>query len=191
MAARKRASTDTSPTTEQSQPKETKPQAPSPAEPPIAPPKSGVILKLSLLFMVPYFYLIFHHYKIESELKRSILINAGISLAGYFAAVKLIPVASRYVLRRNLFGYDINKKGTPQGTLKVWAIFFFLVEIVKLICVKFVFLVKFDSSFVIFVLIESDYKERLVLLFYQWFIQKLDFRIFMPFPFSFLFSHPW
>ena len=191
MAARKRASTDTSPTTEQSQPKETKPQAPSPAEPPIAPPKSGVILKLSLLFMVPYFYLIFHHYKIESELKRSILINAGISLAGYFAAVKLIPVASRYVLRRNLFGYDINKKGTPQGTVKVWAIFFFLVEIVKLICVKFVFLVKFDSSFVIFVLIESDYKERLVLLFYQWFIQKLDFRIFMPFPFSFLFSHPW
>lgn len=42
-------------------------------------------------------------------------------------------------------------------------LFFFLVEIVKLVCVKFVFLVELDSSFVIFVLIESDYKERLVL----------------------------
>jgi len=28
-------------------------------------------------------------------------------------------VASKYVLKRNLFGYDINKKGTPQGTVKV------------------------------------------------------------------------
>jgi hypothetical protein len=26
-------------------------------------------------------------------------------------------------LRRNLFGYDINKKGTPQGTVKVWVFF--------------------------------------------------------------------
>lgn len=31
----------------------------------------------------------------------------------------MIPVASKYVLRRNLFGYDINKKGTPQGSVKV------------------------------------------------------------------------
>lgn len=31
----------------------------------------------------------------------------------------MIPVASRYVSRRNLFGYDINKKGTPQGSIKV------------------------------------------------------------------------
>ncbi|OMO86106.1 Glycosyl transferase, family 4 [Corchorus olitorius] len=31
----------------------------------------------------------------------------------------MIPVASRYVLKRSLFGFDINKKGTPQGTVKV------------------------------------------------------------------------
>ncbi|KAL0359581.1 UNVERIFIED_CONTAM: UDP-N-acetylglucosamine--dolichyl-phosphate N-acetylglucosaminephosphotransferase [Sesamum angustifolium] len=31
----------------------------------------------------------------------------------------MIPVASKYVLRRNLFGYDINKKGTPDGSIKV------------------------------------------------------------------------
>ncbi|KAH7575482.1 hypothetical protein JRO89_XS02G0120400 [Xanthoceras sorbifolium] len=89
-------------------------------DPPIAPPKSGLILKLSLFFSLPYFYLIFYRYKIESELKKSILINAGLSLAGFFVTQKMIPVASRYVLRRNLFGFDINKKGTPQGTVKVY-----------------------------------------------------------------------
>ncbi|KAM1441283.1 hypothetical protein ACFXTO_009412 [Malus domestica] len=120
MVARKRASTDSS---AQTKPDETaarpKPQEPTLAEPPIAPPKSGLILKLVLFFSVPYFYLLFYHYKIEAELRKSILINAGLSLAGFFVTVKMIPVASRYVLRRNLFGYDINKKGTPQGTVKV------------------------------------------------------------------------
>ncbi|KAL6272798.1 hypothetical protein ACE6H2_023490 [Prunus campanulata] len=120
MAARKRASTDSS---AQTKPNETttrpKPQEPPLTDPPIAPPKSGVILKLTLFFAVPYFYLIFYHYKIEHELRKSILINAALSLAGFFVTVKMIPVASRYVLRRNLFGYDINKKGTPQGTVKV------------------------------------------------------------------------
>ncbi|CAB4286560.1 unnamed protein product [Prunus armeniaca] len=120
MAARKRASKDSS---AQTKPNDTttrpKPQEPPLTEPPIAPPKSGVILKLTLFFSVPYFYLIFYHYKIEHELRKSILINAALSLAGFFVTVKMIPVASRYVLRRNLFGYDINKKGTPQGTVKV------------------------------------------------------------------------
>ncbi|XP_016651814.1 PREDICTED: UDP-N-acetylglucosamine--dolichyl-phosphate N-acetylglucosaminephosphotransferase isoform X2 [Prunus mume] len=120
MAARKRASKDSS---AQTKPNDTttrpKPQEPPLTDPPIAPPKSGVILKLTLFFSVPYFYLIFYHYKIEYELRKSILINAALSLAGFFVTVKMIPVASRYVLRRNLFGYDINKKGTPQGTVKV------------------------------------------------------------------------
>ena len=120
MAARKRASADSS--TEPKPPEnntQRKPQEPISNESPIAPPKSGVILKLSLFFLVPYFYLIFHHYKIDKEVKKPILINAALSLAGYFITVRLIPVASRYVLKRNLFGYDINKKGTPQGNVKV------------------------------------------------------------------------
>ncbi|CAN6826357.1 unnamed protein product [Brassica oleracea] len=29
----------------------------------------------------------------------------------------MIPVAARYVLRRNTFGFDINKRGTPQGEM--------------------------------------------------------------------------
>lgn len=123
MAARKRASADAS--TETKPQEKPKSQGPTPAEPPTAPlkSKSSFIVKLSLLLLGPYLYLIFHHYKIDQDLKRSIIINAGLSLAGFFVTVKLIPVASRYVIRRNLFGYDINKKGTPGGTLRVWVFF--------------------------------------------------------------------
>ncbi|KAI5583768.1 hypothetical protein BDE02_06G037800 [Populus trichocarpa] len=103
--------------------KETKPPPPPPRETsndqPIAPPKKGFIFKLSLLLIAPYFYLLLFHYQIQHDLIKPILINAGLSLAGFFLTVKLIPVASKYVLKRNLFGYDINKKGTPQGTVKV------------------------------------------------------------------------
>ncbi|KAJ4706353.1 UDP-N-acetylglucosamine--dolichyl-phosphate N-acetylglucosaminephosphotransferase [Melia azedarach] len=119
MAARKRASVTTTVETTKSEATTTRQPTPTTDDPPIAPPKSGLIFKLCLFFSVPYFYLLFYHYKIESELKRSILINAGLSLVGFFITQKMIPVASRYVLRRNLFGYDINKKGTPQGTIKV------------------------------------------------------------------------
>lgn len=119
MAARKRASADTS--TEPKSQVKPKSQEPTPTEPPTAPLKSkaGFILAFSLLLLAPYLYLIFHHYKIEHDLKKSILINAGLSLAGFFVTLKMIPVASTYVLRRNLFGYDINKKGTYGGTLRV------------------------------------------------------------------------
>ncbi|PON64544.1 Glycosyl transferase [Trema orientale] len=116
MAARKRASAES---TREPKPQEDTQRKPTSDESSIAPPKSGVILKLSLFLLVPYFYLIFRHYKIDKELKKPILINAALSLAGYFITVKLIPVASRRSLRRNLFGKDINKKGTPQGDVQV------------------------------------------------------------------------
>lgn len=129
MAARRRVSADTSanpPQTEDSSKAATKSPETAPPDPPIAPPKSGFILKLSICFLAPYLYLINYYYNIDLEVKRSILINAGLSLAGYFVTVRMIPVASRYVLRRNLFGYDINKKGTPQGSVKVWVFLRFL-----------------------------------------------------------------
>lgn len=85
----------------------------------ILPSKWTKILCLSSLLLLPYAYLLFFHFQIEAQLKRSILINGALSAAGFFVTVKLIPVASRYVLRRNLFGYDINKKGTPQGLIKI------------------------------------------------------------------------
>lgn len=117
MAARKRASAATD-TTPKLGPEKTKPETP-PTEPPIRPAKFSTIFKFSLIFSIPYFYLIFSHYKIDYGLKKSILISALVSMLGFFITVKMIPVASKYVLRRNLFGYDINKKGTPDGLIKV------------------------------------------------------------------------
>ncbi|KAL6557441.1 hypothetical protein OROMI_017791 [Orobanche minor] len=87
-------------------------------DPPIAPPKWGFLCKLSL-FSIPYFYLIFFHFSIDSELRRSTIINAGLSLAGFFVTVRMIPVVSRRVLKRGISGHDINKKGTPHGNVKV------------------------------------------------------------------------
>ncbi|KAL6565231.1 hypothetical protein OROGR_002182 [Orobanche gracilis] len=88
------------------------------SDPPIAPPKWGFLFKLSLFF-IPYLYLIFFHFSIDSELRRSIIINAVLSLAGFFVTVRMIPVVSRYVLKAGISGYDINKKGTPHGNVKV------------------------------------------------------------------------
>ncbi|KAL8456980.1 hypothetical protein ACS0TY_034998 [Phlomoides rotata] len=117
MAARKRASAAPD-TTPKLGPEKPKPETP-PIEPPIRPAKFSTIFKFSLVFSIPYFYLIFSHYKIDYGLKKSILISALVSVLGFFITVKMIPVASKYVLRRNLFGYDINKKGTPDGLIKV------------------------------------------------------------------------
>ncbi|XP_028057202.1 UDP-N-acetylglucosamine--dolichyl-phosphate N-acetylglucosaminephosphotransferase-like [Camellia sinensis] len=119
MAARKRATSEASTSTTAKPPTTTETQ-PKTTEAPIAPSKAGQILKVSVIFfLVPYLYLILYHYNMEAELKRSILINALLSSAGFFLTLIMIPVASKYVLRRNLFGFDINKKGTPQGSVKV------------------------------------------------------------------------
>ncbi|XP_068661852.1 uncharacterized protein [Aristolochia californica] len=88
-------------------------------DPPLAPPKCGLVFVVSTILLTPVSYLLFFHYQIDSELRRSILINTAMSFGGFVAVVKIIPVASRYLLRRNMFGYDINKKGTPQGAVKV------------------------------------------------------------------------
>ncbi|KAJ6852986.1 UDP-N-acetylglucosamine--dolichyl-phosphate N-acetylglucosaminephosphotransferase-like [Iris pallida] len=93
------------------------PKAASDPDPPLAPPKLGFVLPLSAALFLPFFYLFFH-YQIDAELRRSIAISAAMSIAGFVVTVRLIPVAARYVLR-NLFGYDINKKGTPLGLIKV------------------------------------------------------------------------
>ncbi|KAK1397466.1 UDP-N-acetylglucosamine--dolichyl-phosphate N-acetylglucosaminephosphotransferase [Heracleum sosnowskyi] len=87
----------------------------------VLPTKASTMLKVSVFLFVPYFYLIFYHYgkNIDAQLKRSIFINAGLSIFGFFVTLRMIPVASKYLLRRNMFGFDINKKGTPQGSVQV------------------------------------------------------------------------
>ncbi|XP_068659508.1 uncharacterized protein [Aristolochia californica] len=117
MAVRRKSGTVTS-TPSQTKEKVNEPEIPA-GDPPLVPPKWGVIFVVSTILLTPVSYLFFFHYQIDYQLRRSILINAAMSFGGFVAAVKIIPVASRYLLRRNMFGYDINKKGTPQGTVKV------------------------------------------------------------------------
>ncbi|XP_075512804.1 uncharacterized protein LOC142548399 [Primulina tabacum] len=116
MAARKRVP----PATDAAKPDDGRSNSETPQpDPPLRPAKLSTILKFFAVFSIPYFCLIFCRYNIDYELKKSILINAFVSLLGFFITISMIPVASKYVLRRNLFGYDINKKGTPEGSIKV------------------------------------------------------------------------
>lgn len=94
-------------------------EAKPPHPDPLAPPKFGLIIPVAAAFFLSFFYLVFVKYRIEPDLRRSIAINAAMSFGAFVLAVRMIPVAARYVLRRNLYGFDINKKGTPQGTIKV------------------------------------------------------------------------
>ncbi|KAJ4811091.1 UDP-N-acetylglucosamine--dolichyl-phosphate N-acetylglucosaminephosphotransferase [Rhynchospora pubera] len=87
----------------------------------LAAPKLGLVLSILAMFLVPFFYFLFVRYRMEIEihLRLSILVCVAISLCGFVASALLIPVAARYLLRRNLFGHDLNKRGTPQGATKV------------------------------------------------------------------------
>ncbi|GLJ49675.1 hypothetical protein SUGI_1054170, partial [Cryptomeria japonica] len=85
---------------------------------PLIQPKYKQILLIALICLCPYLYMLCYC-DIEGELRISILINMVMSIGAFFATVFIIPVASKYVLRRNMFGYDINKKGSPQGSIKV------------------------------------------------------------------------
>ncbi|XP_021724211.1 UDP-N-acetylglucosamine--dolichyl-phosphate N-acetylglucosaminephosphotransferase-like [Chenopodium quinoa] len=126
MTSRRRAPSANGPKTPARQ---TLHESPPPKQPPSTSPEELKIavssskwlkvLSLSSLLLLPYAYLLLIHFKIDAQIKRSILINAALSFAGFLFTLRLIPVASRYVIRRNLFGFDINKKGTPQGKIKV------------------------------------------------------------------------
>ncbi len=47
----------------------------------------------------------------DSRTKESIILSAVVSFVGLLLTKALIPVLQPVHLRRNLFGYDINKKG--------------------------------------------------------------------------------
>lgn len=93
--------------------------AATPDELVLRPPNLRVAAVAAVLFLAPFSYLAFVHYPLVADLQRSILKCGAMSLVGFFVALKLIPVAARYHLRRRMFGYDINKKGLPTGQIKV------------------------------------------------------------------------
>ena len=43
----------------------------------------------------------------------------GLSLVSYATCVKMIPIVKIYNIKAELFGYDINKRGTPAGEIKM------------------------------------------------------------------------
>jgi UDP-N-acetylglucosamine--dolichyl-phosphate N-acetylglucosaminephosphotransferase len=73
---------------------------------------------LTFLALSPYLLLLYF-LPVDPGLMRSILTNLAMSVAGFVGVILLIPVASKYVLRRNMFGYDINKRGSAGGKVKV------------------------------------------------------------------------
>ncbi|CAM6085587.1 unnamed protein product [Calypogeia fissa] len=80
--------------------------------------KTGTILLLGLLCLGPYLFFLFKS-ELDGEVRRAILINGVMSVGGFFLTVALVPVTARYLLRKSMFGLDINKKGTEAGTVKV------------------------------------------------------------------------
>lgn len=86
---------------------------------PLAPPKTSFIATISLFVLAPYFSLVFFHNNIPAEYKNSIAINGILSFIAFLATLYLIPVLPKPLLRRGIFGKDINKKGTPLGAVPV------------------------------------------------------------------------
>jgi UDP-N-acetylglucosamine--dolichyl-phosphate N-acetylglucosaminephosphotransferase len=76
------------------------------------------LLLFATLCLTPYLLLLYL-LDVERRMLKSILINLAMSVGAFFLTIFLIPIVSVYVLRRNMFGYDINKRGSPAGTVKV------------------------------------------------------------------------
>ncbi|BDA50583.1 UDP-N-acetylglucosamine-dolichyl-phosphate N-acetylglucosaminephosphotransferase [Coccomyxa sp. Obi] len=71
----------------------------------------------------------------DSKTRESIILSAVVSFVGLLLTKALIPVLQPVHLRRNLFGYDINKKGTPGGEKKVPESLGLAPGVVFLICI--------------------------------------------------------
>ena len=80
--------------------------------------KPWAVAFFGFLCLLPYLYYL-SVLDLDGGVRRAILINSAMSVVGLLSTLLLIPVASKYVLKRGLFGYDINKKGSPAGLIQV------------------------------------------------------------------------
>lgn len=55
----------------------------------------------------------------DQAVRRSLLVSLGLSAVACVGTVRMIPAVVRMTLRRGMFGYDLNKRGTPAGEEKV------------------------------------------------------------------------
>ncbi|EAZ40970.1 hypothetical protein OsJ_25452 [Oryza sativa Japonica Group] len=82
-------------------------------------PNLRVVAAAMVAFLAPFSYLAFVHYPLDAALRRSILICGAMSFGGFVVVLRLVPVAARYLLRRGMWGKDINKRGLPMGEIRV------------------------------------------------------------------------
>jgi len=67
----------------------------------------------------PIFLTLYCIYTEIPDLSNHYLCFWGLSALGYFVTDMMIPRYMKYALRANLFGMDINKKGTEAGKVKM------------------------------------------------------------------------
>jgi len=78
--------------------------------------------------------------------QKTILICLATSMIGFYLSLKAIPVVMSYTLRKGLFGYDLNKRGTPAGDEKVAESLGLATGLVFMICAIFFQLLHFSSG---------------------------------------------
>jgi len=71
----------------------------------------------------------------RSREKGSIAASTALSAVGFAATLKLIPVVARANERKNLFGRDINKRGTPAGEVPIPESLGLATGLVHIICI--------------------------------------------------------
>lgn len=55
----------------------------------------------------------------DNRTRYSILISALISVLGFFATKRLVPLIKTRTLKAGLYGHDINKKGSKEGEKRI------------------------------------------------------------------------
>jgi UDP-N-acetylglucosamine--dolichyl-phosphate N-acetylglucosaminephosphotransferase len=92
------------------------------------------VLTLAALVLSPAFFVLFFVLK-DSKEKESILASTALSTVGFFATVSIIPVVARANARKNLFGRDINKRGTPAGEVPIPESLGLATGLVHIVCI--------------------------------------------------------
>lgn len=80
--------------------------------------KTKTTLLFGLICLGPYLYFLSTS-ELKEGVRTAISINVVMSGVGFFLTLGLIPVTSTYILRKDMFGLDINKQGSVAGSVRV------------------------------------------------------------------------
>ena len=92
------------------------------------------VLVLAGLVLSPALFVLSFVLK-DSKEKESILASTALSTVGFLATVSIIPVVARANARKNLFGRDINKRGTPAGEVPIPESLGLATGLVHIVCI--------------------------------------------------------